>query len=283
MRSERVAERFGRPRAARGGLSLALGAVLTSAFVLCAAFATVLAPGDPFAAAGAPFQPPSGEHWVGTDDLGRDLYRAVLHGSRVSLTVGVSVAGISLLLGLIVGSLAGFAGGWLDALLMRFTELVLVLPRFFLALVVVALFGASLANLILVLALSSWGIIARVARAGVLAAKEQEYVVAARALGQADLRVLARHVVPNALAPVVAYAALQVGNAILVEASLSFLGFGDPNLISWGYLLDNAQAFVRRAWWLSVFPGLAIMLSVIAVNLLADGMRGRRLAGGNGV
>ncbi len=247
MRSERVAERFGRPRAVRGGLSLALGAVLTSAFVALAVFASVLVPGDPFAAAGAPFQPPSVEHPFGTDDLGRDLYRAVLHGARVSLTVGVTVAGISLLLGLFVGSVAGFAGGSVDALLMRFTELVLVLPRFFLALVVVALFGASLANLILVLALSSWGIIARVARAGVLAAKEQEYVVAARALGQADLRVLARHVVPNVLAPVVAYAALQVGNAILVEASLSFLGFGDPNPVSRGYLLGNAQAFVRRA------------------------------------
>jgi peptide/nickel transport system permease protein len=255
--------------------SLLVGGALTLAFVLLALLAGALAPGDPFAAAGTPFMPPSAAHPFGTDDLGRDLLRAVLHGARVSLIVGATVAVASLTLGLLIGGVAGYRGGAVDDLLMRFTELVLVLPRFFLALVVVALFGASLANLIAVLALTSWGIIARVARAGVLTVKEREYVMAARALGGAGPRILLRHVLPNVLAPVVAYAALQVGNAILVEASLSFLGFGDPNLVSWGYLLNNAQAFVRRAWWLSVFPGAAIVLAVLGINLLADGMRGR--------
>lgn len=282
MRSERVAERFGRRRAPRAAPSLWLGAGLAALVLLAALLAPLLAPGDPFAAAGRPFLPPSAAHPFGTDDLGRDLWRAVVHGARVSLLVGVSVAAITLALGLVVGAVAGFRGGWVDDLLMRVTEFVLVLPRFFLALVVVALFGASLGNLILVLALSGWGMTARVARAGVLAAKQREYVLAARALGAAGPRLLLRHVLPNVMAPVLAYAALQVGNAIVVEASLSFLGFGDPNAMSWGYLLNGAQAFVRRAWWLSVFPGIAIVITVLAVNLLADGVRPRRAASTGG-
>jgi peptide/nickel transport system permease protein len=255
--------------------SLLVGGMLTLGFVLMALLGT-LAPGDPFEAVGPPFTPPSMTHPLGTDDLGRDLLSAVLHGARASLIVGVTVAATSLSLGLLVGGVAGYRGGGTDELLMRITDLVLVLPRFFLALVVVALFGANLLNLILVLAFTSWGIVARVARAGVLAAKQLEYVLAARALGLAGSRVLLRHVLPNVLAPVAAYAALQVGQAIVLEASMSFLGFGDPNLMSWGYLLNNAQSFVRRAWWLSVYPGLAIVLAVIGINLLADGLRGVR-------
>jgi len=269
-----------RPRAVSP--SLLVGGALTGGFVLLALLGAALAPGDPFAAAGVPFAPPGPAHPFGTDDLGRDLLRAVVQGARVSLIVGATVAVASLAFGLLVGGVAGYVGGTVDDLLMRFTELVLVLPRFFLALVVVALFGADIIHLIAVLALTSWGIIARVARAGVLAAREQEYVLAARALGGAGPRVLLRHVLPNVLAPVVAYAALQVGNAVLLEASLSFLGFGDPNLVSWGYLLNNAQAFVRRAWWLSLFPGAAIVLAVVGVNLLADGLRGWHPGNGRG-
>jgi peptide/nickel transport system permease protein len=255
--------------------SLLLGGALTLAFVALALTGGTLAPGDPFAAAGPPFSPPSVAHPFGTDDLGRDLLRAVVQGARVSMVVGLTVAASALSLGLLVGGVAGYLGGGVDDLLMRFTELVLALPRFFLALVVVALFGAHLPNLIVVLALTSWGVIARVARVGVLVAKEQEYVLAARALGVRGSRVLWRHLLPNVMAPVIAYGALQVGHAILLEASLSFLGFGDPHHVSWGYLLNNAQGFVRRAWWLSVFPGLAIVVAVIGVNLLADGLRGR--------
>jgi peptide/nickel transport system permease protein len=262
------------------GPSLWLGGALTALFVGVALAGGTIAPGDPFAAAGAPFQPPSAAYPFGTDDLGRDLFRAVLQGARVSLAVGLSVAALSFAIGVAVGSVAGYVGGRTDEAMMRMTEFVMVLPRFFLALVVVALFGADLVNLIAVLAFTSWGVVARVARSGVLSAKEQEYVMAARALGAGGPRTLVRHVLPNVLAPVVAYAALQVGHAILLEASLSFLGFGDPNQISWGYLLNNAQAFVRRAWWLSVFPGASIALAVIGVNLLGDGLRGLRVTSG---
>ena len=249
-----------------------VGLVLTVAFVLVAALADVIAPDDPFSFAGLPFEPPSGAHWLGTDDLGRDVLAGVVHGARTSLLVGVAVAGASLVIGTLVGGVAGFAGGRVDDLLMRLTELSQVLPRFFLALTVVALFGPGLTNLVLVLALTSWELTARVARSGVLAVKQLDFVTAAEALGSSPGRTLRTHVLPNTIAPVVALASLQVGGAILIEAGLSFLGLGDPNVISWGYMLNNAQAFVRRAWWMSVFPGLAVAVAVLGVNLLGDAL-----------
>lgn len=248
------------------------GLGLTLFFVLVALFAGQIALVDPFRSVAAPFLPPSPAHPFGTDDLGRDIFSGVVYGARTSLLVGLSVAGVGLLLGVIVGGLSGYLGGWQDDLLMRLTELVLVLPRFFLALVVVAFFGASLLNLVLVLALTHWGFLARLTRAGVLSVRELEYVTAARALGRGDGAILLRHVLPNALAPVIVYASLQVGSAILIEASLSFLGLGDPNVISWGYLLNNAQPFMRRAWWMSLFPGAAIALTVLGVNLMGDAL-----------
>lgn len=250
----------------------AIGLVLTLLFVLVAVLAGVIAPHDPFSFAGTPFEPPSGRHWLGTDDLGRDVFAGVVHGARTSLFVGVAVAGASLVIGTLVGGVAGFMGGKTDDLLMRLTELSQVLPRFFLALTVVALFGPGLTNMVLVLALTSWELTARVARSGVLAVKELEFVTAAEALGSSPWRNLWAHVLPNTIAPVVALASLQVGGAILIEASLSFLGLGDPNVISWGYMLNNAQSFVRRAWWLSVFPGAAIAVAVLGVNLLGDAL-----------
>ncbi|MDH3683002.1 MAG: ABC transporter permease [Acidimicrobiia bacterium] len=252
-----------------------VGLALTALLVLVAVFADQIAPSDPFSFVGQPFEPPSSGHWLGTDDLGRDVFSGIVHGARTSLVVGVVVAGASLVIGTVVGGLAGFIGGWVDDVLMRFTELVQVMPRFFLALMVVALFGPGLPNLIAVLALTSWEVTARVARAGVLAVKELDYVLAARALGASSWRNLRLHALPNAFAPVVALAALQVGGAILIEAGLSFLGLGDPNVISWGYMLNNAQAFVRHAWWMSLFPGAAVALAVLGVNLLGDALNDR--------
>ncbi|MDQ3459858.1 MAG: ABC transporter permease [Deinococcota bacterium] len=249
-----------------------LGLGLTLSFLLAALLANQLAPANPFRSVGAPLQPPSSEFWLGTDDLGRDIFSGVVHGARTSLLVGFTVAGASLLIGVLVGGLAGFFGGWIDDMLMRFTELVLVMPRFFLALVVVALFGASLRNLILVLALTSWEFTARLTRAGVLSTRALDYVMAARAVGRSEWSNLLKHVLPNVMAPVIAYVSLLMGSAILIEAGLSFIGLGDPNVISWGYMLNNAQAFMRRAPWMSVFPGLAIALTVLGINLLGDGL-----------
>lgn len=249
-----------------------VGLALSVVFVLVAMLAGVLAPTDPFAFAGQPLRGPSGGHWLGTDDLGRDILSGIIHGARTSLLVGISVAAGSLVIGTLVGAVAGFVGGKVDDILMRLTELLQVMPRFFLALAVVALFGPGLTNLVLVLALTSWELTARVARSGVLVIRERDFVLAAEALGAPAWRTLLSHVLPNTIAPVVALASLQVGSAILIEAGMSFLGLGDPNVISWGYMLNNAQSFVRQAWWMSVFPGLAVVLAVLGVNLLGDAL-----------
>ncbi len=254
------------------GPTAAIGFGLTAFFVVLAVLADVLAPGSPFAFVGDPLQPPGGEFWFGTDDLGRSVFTGVVHGARTSLLVGLSVAGAALVVGSVVGGIAGLAGGWVDDVLMRLTELLQVLPRFFLALVVVALFGASLTNLIIVLAATSWVFTARLARAGVLSVKQRDYVLAARSLGASEAGNLFGHILPNALAPVIVNASLQVGRAILIEAGLSFLGLGDPNVISWGFMLNNAQAFMRTAWWMAVFPGAAIALTVLGVNLAGDAL-----------
>jgi peptide/nickel transport system permease protein len=235
-----------------------------------ALLAPVLAPGDPFAAAGPPLVPPGQGYLLGTDDLGRDLWALVVHGSRTSLLVGLSVAGLSGSLAILIGALAGYQGGRVDDLLMRLAELVQVLPRALLVLVAAVLFGPSFGLIALLLGLTLWPLSARVLRAQVLALREREFVIAARALGATDERILSRHVLPNALPVVLPLLALQVGNAILIEAALSFLGLGDRGLVSWGYLLNAAQPFLRTAWWMAVFPGMATALLVLAVLLTAD-------------
>jgi peptide/nickel transport system permease protein len=253
-------------------VSVWLGLVLLAPGLIAAVAAPWLAPADPWAAAGPALQAPSARHWLGTDDLGRDLLSLVIYGARTSLIVGLAVAGLALLLGMLVGLVSGYAGGWADDLLMRLTELFQVMPRFFLALVVITLFGNSLANLVLVLALTSWTGLARLARAEVLSLREREFVVGARAVGLAPSRILWRHILPNAIQPLLASAALVISAAILTEAGLSFLGLGDPNTVSWGYLLNNAQPFMRHAWWLPLFPGLAIIVTVLGLSLALDSL-----------
>jgi peptide/nickel transport system permease protein len=249
-----------------------LGAAILAAIVLLALLAGWLAPGDPMRAAGPPLQAPSGRFPLGTDDLGRDMWKMLIYGSRTSLLVGLAVALVSGLVGTLVGAVAGYVGFLVDDGLMRLTELVQIVPRFFLVLVAAALFGPSIWMTVLLLGFTFWPSIARLLRAQVLTLREREFVLAARAIGLPESRILWRHLLPNALPVVLAAAALQVGTAILVEAGLSFLGLGDRNLLSWGYLLNSAQLFLRTAWWMSVFPGLAIALLVLSVNLIADGL-----------
>ncbi len=237
-----------------------------------ALFAAIIAPGDPFATSRQVFLPPSASHPFGTDDLGRDLFRSVIHGARASLLVGVATTIIATVIGVLVGACAGYFGGFVDDLLMRLTELFQVVPRFFLVLIAAALFGSSFRLIILLLGLTYWPGTARLLRAQVLSLRTREHVVAARAIGVREPVILVRHVLPMALPPIITLAALTVGGAILVEAGLSFLGLGDRNVVSWGALLNDAQQFVRRAWWLSAFPGIAITLTVLGMNLLADGL-----------
>jgi peptide/nickel transport system permease protein len=249
-----------------------VGLALTLIALGLAIFGGSLAPFDPFATRFPSLQPPSPQHWLGTDDLGRDTFSGVLAGARASLLVGIATAAVAGVLGTAVGAIAGYYGGLVDDALMRLTELVQIVPRFFLAILVAALFGPNLAFLTLLLALTFWPTTARLVRSQILTLRQREWVVAARAVGLGEIRILVRHVVPHALGLIIVTAALQIGAAILVEASLSFLGLGDRSVISWGYMLNGAQPFLRVAWWLSIFPGAAIVLTVLGTNLLADAL-----------
>ncbi len=249
-----------------------VGTIILLALFLVALGANIIAPGDPFTISGVVLLPPSASHLFGTDDLGREMFRAVVHGTRISLLIGFLTAVIASTVGIIVGGLSGFLGGWVDDILMRLTELFMVIPRFFLALLVVALLGSHIGLIIVLLGLTFWPGTARLLRGQVLTIKTRDYILAARAMGVRERTILIRHILPAALPPVVTEAAFLIGGAILVEAGLSFLGLGDRNVVSWGTLLNNAQQFVRVAWWMSAFPGLAITLTVLALNLVADGL-----------
>ena len=250
----------------------AVGLFLTLALIALALLSNTLAPADPFASIAQPLSPPSRAHAFGTDDLGRDVLTAIIHGARTSLLVAASVTALAALIGIGVGALAGYRVGIVDDVLMRVTDFVLVIPRFFLAVVVIALFGAGIDRLILVLGLTSWPAIARVVRAQTLSLVSREFVDAARALGATDTRVLLRYVLPGALPPALVVISINAAGVILLEAGLSFIGLGDPSRMSWGYLANNAQRFLRVAWWVAVFPGAAIALSVLGLNLLGDAL-----------
>ena len=248
------------------------GLALSLLMIVAGLLADVISPGDPFRTVGDPLLEPSGTHWMGTDNLGRDVFDAVIHGARTSMVVVTGVSAIASVIGLAVGIVAGYRGGWVDDLLMRITELFQSVPRFFLVLLIVALFGAGLDNLIYVLAFTSWPTLARVSRSEVLSVRDRDYVEAARSIGARDSRILLRHVLPNVLPTAMVVIALTGSRIILLEASLSFLGLGDPTVMSWGYLVSNAQRFLRVAWWMSVFPGLAIAIAVLGINLMSDAL-----------
>lgn len=249
----------------------ALAAVIViAAYLVLAVFADLIAPRDPLKTTSATLEPPSRQFLFGTDDLGRDLFSGVVHGARTSLVIGVTVALLSGLLGLIIGLTAGHCGGWVDELLMRVTELFLTPPRFFLALTLAALFGSSMANLILILSLTFWPLTARVMRAEAASLREREFILAARAVGASDWRILRRELLPHLLPLFITSAAVRVGTVILVEAGLEFLGLGDQTRVTWGYLLHNGQHFMRDAWWTVVFPVIALSLLLVAINLAGD-------------
>ena len=259
-------QQFRKNRAAELSLYLIIG------FVLAAALAHQFSPYDPFALGDETLIAPRGDHWMGTDDLGRDTLSRVIHGSRVPLLVGFLATAASMALGILIGSLSGYFGGRTDVVLMRATEYVLVVPRFFLALLVVAMLGTGIGKIILVIGILGWPEVARVVRAQFLTFREREFVLAARAIGASHAKVIFREILPNAIPPAVVVASILVARAILLEAGLSFLGLGDPNLISWGSLLSEAQERISASVWLAIFPGLAISLLVLCVNLFGDGI-----------
>jgi peptide/nickel transport system permease protein len=258
--------KYARNRPAVAGLAMVL------AFGALGLLAPWLASFPPLATGPHSFRPPGATYLLGTDDLGRDILSGVLFGAQVSIAVGLLAALTSTLIGVIIGAAAGFYGRTLDDLLMRVTEFFLVIPRFFLVLVMVALFGNSLWHVILVIGILSWPVTARLVRVEFLALREKEFVESSRASGASDLRIILRHILPNAIAPIVVSGSLQIARAILMEAGLSFLGLGDPNQPSWGVMLFNAQRFLRQAWWTATFPGFAIFFIVMGFNLVGDGL-----------
>jgi peptide/nickel transport system permease protein len=255
---------------------LAVGGMLTMIIIfLVALFAPALSPYDPDKTdVSLKLKPPSSRFYLGTDQLGRDVFSRMLHGSRISLTVGFIAVAISIIIGILVGATAGYYGGWVDSLLMRFVDTMLCFPSFFLILTIVALLGPNIINIMVVIGITSWEGTARFVRAEFLSLRERDFVQAARALGVKDLRIIFRHILPNALAPVFVTATLGVASAILIEASLSFLGFGvQPPAPSWGNILTEGRTYIFDAWWLTVFPGFAILFAVLSFNLLGDGLR----------
>ena len=219
-------------------------------------------------------QPPSWEHPLGTDDLGREVLVRMLYGARISLLVGFVAVGISTLIGILCGALAGYYGGWVDAVVMRFVDIMLCFPTFFLILAVIAFLDPSIWNIMIVIGLTSWMGVARLVRAEFLSLRQRDFVLAAQVLGASDARLIFRHILPNALSPVLVSATLGVAGAILTESALSFLGIGvQPPTPSWGNMLIIGKQTLGSAWWLSVFPGVAILITVLGYNLLGEGIR----------
>ena len=246
---------------------------LTLIVSLTALFADRLATRDPFDTyAGPALSPPTWRNLLGTDNLGRDIYTDIVHGARTSMTVVLLVVCLSAAIGIGLGLLAGYRGGLLDDLIMRVGELFQVVPRFFLALLMISYFGPGLDRLILLLGLTSWPFLTRVVRAETLRLKQREFVEASRGVGASTLRIALRHLFPNLLPPVLVVIALFASRVIMIEAGLAFLGLSDPNRISLGYLANNAQPYLATAWWMALFPGIAIVIAVLGLNLLGDAL-----------
>lgn len=252
----------------------AAGLAILGLLALLALLAPVLFPGDPLRIAAAPLLRPFADPSVplGTDRLGRDVLAGIVHGARTSLLVSLAAAAAAVTIGMVVGTLAGFAGGLLDEALMRVTEAFQTVPNFLLALAFVSVAGGSLPVVVLAIALGAWTDPARVARAEVLAIRGSDYVAAARVAGMHPVRIAFREVLPNALPPVLALAAVIAAAAVLIESALSFLGLGDPNRVTWGTMIAEGRAVLRSAPWLSILPGLAVMVTVLGVYLLGEGL-----------
>jgi peptide/nickel transport system permease protein len=264
-----------------------IGTTIVLILALAAIFAPLLSPYDPEKTSlDEMLQPPSAQHLMGTDELGRDLLTRILYGGRVSLSIGVMAMGLAVTVGAIIGGLAGFFGGWVDNLLMRFTDMMLSFPQLFVLIILAlalrdlpipALRGtpfASVFTIVLVIAVLAWMQVARLVRASFLSLKEKEFSEAARCLGVSNGRIMIRHLLPNAMSPIIVAATFRVATSIITESGLSYLGFGvQPPTPTWGNMLKNAQDQMTRAPWTAIFPGLMIFVTVIAINFIGDGLR----------
>jgi peptide/nickel transport system permease protein len=250
------------------------GVVVLLAVAAMALLAPVIHPGDPLEIVARPFQWPGDASGplLGTDALGRDVLAGIVHGSRVSLVVGISATVIGLTLGILVGAVAGYFGGRVDTILVRLIELFQTLPQFVLVVVLLAIVQPSITTITLSIGIVTWPVVARLVRAEYRSLREREFVVAARAAGYGDARIMVYEILPNALSPVIVTSSVMVASAILMESALSFLGLGDPNLVSWGTMIGAGRESLRTAWFLSAIPGVAIVLVVLALNFIGEGL-----------
>lgn len=256
-------------------LSLKTGILIIVSLSLVAVLAPLISPYDPSVIDQTNIlMPPSARHLLGTDSLGRDILSRIVYGSRISLSIGLIAVGIATVLGLLLGSCAGFYGGLIDTLVMRLVDILLCFPTFFLILAVVAIIEPSIFNIMAVIGFTSWMGPARLIRAEILSLKEREFIQAVQATGASDFRIIIYHLLPNALGPVLVNATLSIAGAILLESGLSFLGLGvQPPTPSWGNILIESKATLGVAWWITIFPGLAILITILGFNLLSEGLK----------
>jgi peptide/nickel transport system permease protein len=259
--------RFCRNRSAVAGLIL-LGIV-----ILIAAGASLLFPEDPFKLVGKSMSAPGENGFLfGSDTLGRDVAAGMAHGARVSLLLGLLATTVAVSFGVVLGAMAGYFGGWIDDVLMRFTEMFQTIPSFIFAILIVAIMKPSIQSVILAISVVSWPAVARLVRGEFMAMRNREFVQACHIIGMNDWRIMIREILPNCLSPIIVTGSLMVATAILIESGLAFLGLGDPNIISWGFQIGAGRSVLRSAWWVCTFPGLAIMLTVLAINLVGEGL-----------
>ena len=252
-----------------------LGVAIVAVFVLAVILAPYLAPYDPYLRVGGPFEPPSGEHLLGTNDIGNDVLSELIYGGRISLMVGFVAAFIIVVTGSVIGLVSGYLGGVIDEVLMRITDIVLALPRLPLMIVMAAYLGPGIGTIIFVYCVVGWGTLARQVRSQVLSVKESTFVEASRAIGAGNIHIMASHILPNVMGIIIANAVMEIMFAILTEAGLSFLGLGDPTLKSWGVMLYFAQrqgAFIQQAWWVIFPPGMAISLVSCGFNFIGTAL-----------
>lgn len=249
------------------------GLIMFLTMLIMALFAPVIAPYKPTDISHDMLSPPSKVHPFGTDHLGRDVFSRVVHGARVSLTVGFVAAGLSAFIGIVIGALSGYIGGVFDEVISKIIDSFLMFPVFFLILIIVAVFGRNLVYIMLVIGLTTWPSNARIMRAQTMSIKEKAFVKIARANGESPTRIIFTHIIPNGMYPVVANSAMQIGGAILTEAALSFLGLGDPSVVSWGKMINDARSYMSFAWWSIVFPGIFTVITVVTFSFIGDGLQ----------
>ncbi len=249
-----------------------MGLILLTIIFLLALFAPIIYPENPFKTVGKPLLEPFGEFFLGTDRLGRDVAAGVVHGARTSILIASIATMLSVILGTTIGSLSGFYGGQIDNLLMRFTEFFQTIPSFVFAIVLVAILQPSIKSIVIAITVVTWPPVARLVRVEFIAMRNREFVEACICLGMKDSVIIFREILPNVLSPILVTGSLMTATAILIESALAFLGLGDPNVMSWGFMIGSGREFLRTAWWLCAIPGIAILITVLGINLVGEGL-----------